>query len=51
MDEGSYEPDPTLKKIRSVSEEALEAAHKHGLVRTTKEALQKQKEEDEKEDD
>ncbi len=46
MDEGSYEPDPTLKKIRSLSEEALEAAHKHGLLKTQKEAEKETKEED-----
>ena len=38
VDEGSYQPDPKLKKVREVADEALKIAHKLNLVKTKDEA-------------
>ena len=38
VDEGSYEPDPTLAKIKVLSEEALKCAHSLNLLKTKEEA-------------
>ena len=38
MDEGSYEPNPTLKKVREISEETLKVAHQMKLIKTQDEA-------------
>jgi hypothetical protein len=38
VDEGSYEPDPQLKKVREMAEESLKIAHSMNLVKTKVEA-------------
>jgi hypothetical protein len=38
VDEGSYQPDPKLKKVREVAEESLKIAHNLKLVKTKDEA-------------
>lgn len=38
MDEGSYQPDLKLAKVREVAEEALKIAHQLKLVKTMEEA-------------
>jgi len=38
LDEGSYEPNPTLKQISKVSNDALDVAHKMKLIKTKREA-------------
>jgi len=38
LDEGSYEPNPTLIEIRKVAEKTLETAHKMNIVKTKAEA-------------
>ena len=45
MDEGSYEPNPTLKKIRNIADEALVVAHKMKLIKTKDEAADEPEEE------
>ncbi len=50
MDEGSYEPDANLKKIRGLSEEALASAYKWGLLKTKKEAEEEAEREAEQSD-
>lgn len=47
VDEGSYEPDPALKKVREVSEAALKLAHDHKLVKTKEEAEKEPESDDE----
>lgn len=47
LDEGSYEPNQVLQKIRAIAEEALESAHQLGLVKTQKEAEKDAKSDDE----
>lgn len=47
VDEGSYEPNQVLQKIRAIAEEALESAHQLGLVKTQKEAEKDAKSDDE----
>ncbi len=50
MDEGSYKPDATLKRIRDISEESLKIAHELNLLKTKEEAEREQAEEDLKDD-
>jgi hypothetical protein len=38
VDEGSYEPDQKLQKVRQAAEEALKIAHSLKLVKTKEEA-------------
>lgn len=38
LDEGSYEPNPTLVEIRKVAEKTMETAHKMNIVKTKAEA-------------
>ena len=38
VDEGSYQPDPKLAKVRELSEETLKIAHKLKLLKTVQEA-------------
>jgi len=38
LDEGSYEPNPTLIEIRKVAEKTMETAHKMNIVKTKAEA-------------
>lgn len=38
LDEGSYEPNPTLQKIKAVADDALAVAHKMKLIKTKDEA-------------
>ena len=38
VDEGSYEPNPTLIEIRKVAEKTMETAHKMNIVKTKAEA-------------
>jgi hypothetical protein len=38
VDEGSYEPDQKLAKVREVAEETLKIAHKLKLIKTKEEA-------------
>ena len=38
LDEGSYQPDPTLIKIREIAEETLKIAHQMKVIRTQEEA-------------
>jgi len=38
LDEGSYEPNPTLVEIRKICEKTLEVAHKMNIVKTKQEA-------------
>ena len=38
VDEGSYQPDPKLKKVRELADEALKIAHDMKLVKTKDEA-------------
>jgi len=45
LDEGSYEPNPTLKKIRNIADEALVVAHKMKLIKTKDEAADEPEEE------
>jgi len=45
LDEGSYEPNPTLKRIKQVANEALEVAHKMKLIKTKDEAAEEPEEE------
>ena len=45
VDEGSYEPNPTLKRIKQVANEALEVAHKMKLIKTKDEAAEEPEEE------
>ncbi len=40
VDEGSYEPNPTLQKIKAISNDALNVAHKMKLIKTKEEAAQ-----------
>ena len=40
LDEGSYEPNPTLQKIKAISNDALNVAHKMKLIKTKEEAAQ-----------
>ncbi len=47
MDEGSFKPDETLKKIRVISEEALKIAHDLKLVKTQDEAANEPEKDDE----
>jgi len=45
LDEGSYEPNPTLKRIKLVANEALAVAHKMKLIKTKDEAAEEPEEE------
>ena len=45
LDEGSYEPNPTLKKIREVAQSGLDVAHKMKLIKTKDEAEKEPEEE------
>jgi len=45
LDEGSYEPNPTLKRIKQVANEALAVAHKMKLIKTKDEAAEEPEEE------
>eukprot|EP00095_Tigriopus_kingsejongensis_P001782 snap_masked-scaffold225_size250570-processed-gene-1.3 protein:Tk01782 transcript:snap_masked-scaffold225_size250570-processed-gene-1.3-mRNA-1 annotation:"protein unc-45 homolog b" len=47
LDEGSYEKNETLSKIRDIAESSLVIAHKYGLVKTQKEAQSDPKSDDE----
>ncbi len=38
MDEGSFEPDPTLNRVRQIADETLKIAHSMNLVKTKTEA-------------
>ena len=38
VDEGSYEPNPTLIQIRKTAERTMETAHKMNIVKTKAEA-------------
>ena len=38
LDEGSYQPDPNLIKIREIAEETLKIAHQMKVIRTQEEA-------------
>lgn len=40
LDEGSYQPNPVLVKIREIAEETLKAAHDMKLLKTQEEAAQ-----------
>ena len=40
LDEGSYQPDPNLIKIREIAEETLKIAHQMKVIRTQEEAAQ-----------
>ena len=37
LDEGSYQPDPTLVKIREIAEETMQIAHKMKVIQTQEE--------------
>ena len=50
LDEGSYEPNPTLQRIKKISNDALDVAHKMKLIKTKDEAAE-EPEEDVKLDD
>ena len=42
VDEGSYEPNPLLIKIRSISEETMNLAHQMKIVKTQDEAAEEE---------
>ena len=42
VDEGSYEPNPLLIKIRQMSEETLKVAHDMKIVKTQEEAAEEE---------
>jgi len=42
LDEGSYEPNPLLIKIREISEETMRIAHELKIVKTQEEAAQEE---------
>jgi hypothetical protein len=45
LDEGSYEPNPTLQRIKEVANDALDVAHKMKLIKTKEEAAEEPEEE------
>ena len=46
LDEGSYEPNPVLVKVRQIAEETLKVAHEMKVIKTQDEAAQEESDDD-----
>ena len=46
LDEGSYQPDPVLVKVRGLSEETLKIAHEMKVIKTQEEAAAEDSDDD-----